>query len=121
MPIYKDAATQRKYKEFKTQGMTDSDIEKSGIFIKDKPMAKYIDPVEKAYNQGKTSIRAEQAVSLKDKVIPSQTLKTGNSYGRAKRIMQKALTKSREAVLGSHAYEGETQQQRKLRIQSQGY
>jgi hypothetical protein len=70
MAKYQDYATQKKYEQFKSQGMSDSDIDKSGIFMKGKPM---------------------------DKPIDSQTIKakTGNSFQRAKGIMSKAIAKYR--------------------------
>lgn len=70
MAKYKDYATQSRYEDLKKQGMSESDIDKSGIFIKDKPM---------------------------DKPIDSQTIKakTGNSFQRAKGIMSKAIAKYR--------------------------
>jgi hypothetical protein len=109
---YENEGTKAFVNKLRYQGMKDSDIEASGIYkFKKKKGSKSMDnsnPVEKAYNQGKTSIKAEQAVGLREK--------TGNPYQRAKKIMSKALTKTREAVMGSHAYEGETQQQRQARV-----
>jgi hypothetical protein len=64
---YEDKATERAIDKLRSQGMTDETIEKSGIYKFKKD----------------------------DEVVPSQTLKKGNSFQKAKRIMSRAMGKWR--------------------------